>query len=220
MARRKKNSTPKRRKRHRLTAEDKSNIVQAYFALGSKYAVTKKLGFAYRTITNVLLEAEQDPNLMAARSRAYDAVGGKITNTVTEIIDSIKPDHLEYNRYEIRDAEGNLKRIIETGPSLRDKAFAAGILTDKIKILQDARHSAHAVERGIEGASLMLPGDVANARSRVAQLVKSIKFIQVDFDDGGKTANRVESLRKKALITDQEVAEAELVDLAGPDPFD
>ena len=208
-----------RRGHRRLTDEDKALVVQTYFAVGSKGGTCKKLGITYKLCCDVLAEAEQNPSLMAARGRAYDAVGGKITGVVSDIIDSIKPEHLETEIHEIHDDEGNLRRVIVTGPSLRDKAFAAGILTDKIAIMQKARHDAHTSRDGHDQIQLMLPDDVEGAKDRVTQLIKNLNFINVTVRDDG-VAQRVEQLRKKAFVTHEDIEEAELVDLSSPDPFD
>ena len=203
----------------KLTLDDKMLVIQTYYALGSVYGTSKKLGIAGTTVSNVLKEAESDPSLMAARKRTYDELNGKITNTVTEIIDSIRPEHLEFQTHEIHNDSGQLVRVLETGPSLRDKAFAASVLTDKIKILQDARHSVIDPARDQGTDALMLPGDVAGSRRRIAQLIKSVEFMKVEIDDGGVTTSRVEVLRKQAMVSREEVADAEF-ELVGPDPFD
>lgn len=208
-----------RRNHRKLTDEDKALVIQTYFAVGSKGGTCKQLGITYKTCCDVLAEAEQNPSLMAARGRAYDAVGGKITGVVTDIINSIKPEHLETEIHEVHDAEGNLRRVIVTGPSLRDKAFAAGILTDKIAIMQKARHDAHANREGSQQVQLMLPDNVESAQQRVTQLIKNLNFINITVRDDG-VAKRVEELRKKSFVTQGDIEEAELVDLSSPDPFD
>jgi hypothetical protein len=177
------------------------------------------LGISTKLAKSVMDEAEQDPGLMAARGRAYDSVGGKIAGTVTDIIDSIKPEHLETKIHEIKDKDGNLKRVVQTGPSLRDKAFAAGILTDKIQVMQNARQMAHTAVSGDERATLMLPGDVESAERRVVQLFKNLNFVQIHVQDT-KMNERLAELREQAKVTHQDIEEAELVELASEYPFD
>lgn len=213
--------TMKRKKGSRkpLTVAEKAEVIQTYFSLGSKTGTAKKLQVTFNTVTKVLKEAEENPKLMAVRSRAYDAVGGKITGTVIDIIDSIQPEHLETEIHRITDKDGNLRRVVTTGPSLRDKAFAAGILTDKIAVMQNARQVAQTPQGGMTDVSLMLPGDIQSSKERVTQLIKNLNFINVTVRDSG-VAKRVNALQTKARITDQEVEEAQLVDLSSPDPFD
>ena len=202
----------------RLTQIQKELVVQTYFLKGSYCGTSRELGITVATVKRIIDEANQQPELMAARTRALDQIAGKVAGITEQVIDSITPEEIQTRVHEVRDAEGKLKRVVTTGPSLRDKGFFIGILTDKQKVLADARAVIHGQDTMDMGRlALSLPDTVEEAKRLIVQKAKRLRvYTEITFKDD---APEIQKGLTKAGITDDQIDEAELV-LAGEDPFD
>lgn len=204
----------------RLNRTQQETVIQTYFALGSMNATAKKLGVCFATVKRTLDNAYQDPTLLAVRGKTYDRMAGKLNAVTDTIVDSITPDELTVTRHEVRDAAGNLLRVVREGPSIRDKALAIGILVDKQRVLQDARDRAFApaVDSGNALGNLLIPDTLEDKRRLIASKVKRLRLLDVEFSSTGDTGQTIDTALNRLGIAESDVADAvvELVPSAAP----
>jgi len=204
-----------RRKGARLTKADKEIVIQHFYACGVKSETCRELGISKKALENCLRDGYRDPELQQARNRATEVIEGKLTGATEKIVDSITVDDLTSETIPVYDNDGNLLRYVTRGPSLRDKAFAVGQLTNSSRLIGEARARAKEVEAP-STIGLLLPDTLESSKKMLARQIKRLR-LDVEFHDNGEVLHRVEKLRRDALVTEQEVEEA---DLSGPDPFD
>lgn len=202
-----------------LTPLQKELILQVYFTKGTIAGTARECGISIATAHRVITEANNDPALLAGRARALDSLAGQVHDVAERVVQSIAPEELETSFHAKSGPQGNFIGWSTRGPSLKDKAFAIGVLTDKLKILQAARHELlNPQDSGLDDGQriMMFPQSVAEARSLIAQKVKRLRIMDVEFRVGDEdTTKRVDQLAQKAKLTDQEIADA---DESQPDP--
>lgn len=220
MPRTTKNSLTRRKKGARLTPAQQEAVVRIYFTNGNYSKTARELGLSIKAVKNAIEAAQNDPVLMAHRGDALDQLAGKIHGVTDEVLESITSEELQTERHHVYDTEGNLLRVVTSGPTLRDKALLVGIFTDKQSVLQKAR--AEATEYATAGSgdiSLMLPEHIDDKRRLIMQKVKRMRIMDVEFDTGetGKTLNMA---LNRVGITEDEIEEADVVEVGGLAPFD
>lgn len=201
----------KRKSKHsRLTRKQKEKLVQEYYACGVKRTVYKKYRISPITLDRVLREAEEDPTLQAVRARSIDELSGQMHKLAEETIQSIRPEHLETKKHYVRNANGDLVRIVEEGPSLRDKTYLFTSIVDRISVLDAARDHAKGTDKQNDelGSMLLLPETVEASRQALLSGIKSIRALHVEFRTG-ETGKKISMDANRLGIAEQEIALAE-----------
>jgi hypothetical protein len=130
--------------------------------------------------------AETDPELRQARFRALESLAGKAHEKAEAVLDAITPTDLKSERIYRHNDEGEVIGAAEIGPSLRDKAFAFAQISDRVTALQQARlTAAQASSPNQLGADsgLLLPDTIEATRLMLAQKVKRLRLLDVEFAD-------------------------------------
>lgn len=212
------------RRNHNLTPLQEELVCQTHAACGSISATVRETGLAYNTVQRVLAKAENDLRLQSARGRALEELAGKASAQAEKVLGSIEDEELTSTTVPNFHQNGTLSKYQELGPGLVGKTRAFGILADKIALLQQARRatlpvSSDPAHHGGE-AGLLLPQTIEETRRLIAQKVRRLRIVDMEFDQGA-TGQRVSELTKKAGVSDQDIAEADYVPLgARSDPFD
>lgn len=207
-----------------LTPLQEELVCQTHAACGSINATVKTLGINYRTVQKVLQKAENDLRLQTARGRALEELAGKATEQAERILGSIDDDELQSRTLDTFHPNGRFAKVQEVGPGLVGKTRAFGVLADKIALLQQARRSTLPVNHDDTGygneSGLLLPQSIEETRRLIAQKVRRLRIVDVEFDKG-ETGQRVSELTRRANLTSQDIEEADYVPLgAKADPFD
>lgn len=192
-------------------------IVQAYAMCGNKSEVSRKLNLSLPTIHKVLKKAEIDPVLRQARADTLARLGGKVYEKTNEILESITPDDLESGQIKKYDAEGNLESVKSYGPSLMQKVTSAAILTDKLRVLQDAK-KALLEDGGAQPGAMPLPNNIEDALRLISEKVKRLRVIDVQLHDKvpDLTTKVHDMATRAALERGIEDAEFEVLDFDNP----
>jgi hypothetical protein len=135
----------------------------------------------------------------STREKAAEHLKAKYEAKALEVIDSIKPVDLESGRLPVKNAKGEVTGYRAYGPSLSQKAIAAGIMADKVKMLGEY---SQALSNDHDTGRVVIPDTVDALMDGIRREVKSIKALQIDFAD---------SSPKLARETQDILAEAELV---------
>lgn len=205
------------RQGHRLTPAQKESILRSYHLHGSYHRVAKIMGISDVTVKRVVLETQLDPAFAHVRAQAFDEMAGKVAAITDQVVESIQPGELVTTHHQVHDACGNLLRVVTEGPSLKDKALAIGILLDKQAVLQQAKSKAIEAGKGNQsGQGLLLPESVEEMRHLLAQKVKSLRIMDVQFDNS-ELGQQVKTTLKKVGITEDDVQGAEVF---ATEPFD
>lgn len=167
----------------RFTRADRELIAQCYFESGSYSAVAKKLGISPGSVEKSIKEAETDLMLAQIRARVLEKMAGKAAGLAQEIMGSVDPGELKTENFVVRDKDGLPLRGVTVGPSLKDKAIAAGIMMEKSQGLAESGSKM----RGIEGTGggLLLPEDLETARLALESQLKSLKITHFKFGENG-----------------------------------
>jgi hypothetical protein len=72
-----------------------------------------------------------------ARAKALEALAERVNEKAMLAISHITPDSLTHDRIEHYDKEGKLVGVSHSGPTGQQIALTAGILIDKVKVLED-----------------------------------------------------------------------------------
>lgn len=209
------------RSHSRLTQTQRELVVQAHAACGSIAATARELGISEITIRRVVREADTDTSLQVARGRALQELAGKAHAQAERVLDAISDEELTYERAETYDQYGNFKGFAEAGAGIVEKARAFGIFADKISLLQQARAATLSPDpQNPSEAGLLLPQTVEDAKRMIAQKVRRLRIVDMEFDQG-ETGERVRELTRRANLSNTDVEDADYVPFgAGADPFD
>jgi hypothetical protein len=193
-----------------LTLPEQEAIYQSYLALGNKSAVARQFDIHPVTVLKVLRRMNErlSPEEQRERQAAItDQLKGRYYQTTSQIIDSIKPEDLESGRIEVKDSKGEIVGYKEFGPSLVAKATAAGIFTDKIRIISDLeRATAQAQQSG----ELLMPDGVNQLLQAVRGKIQSISVLNVNFrEDNPDLATRLDTAMQVAEVEQAEVGAAD-----------
>lgn len=204
------------RRNQRLTRQQQEEVIQVYHTLGSRAATARKLGICDATVKRCLVLANNDPTLGAARAQALTQVAGKINGVANQILDSITPEELETRKHMVYDKDGLLKRIVTSGPSLKDKSISISALTAQQKVITETTAIINNPEL-LMGADriLSMPDSIDEARRLITMKVKKLRFMDVEFETGA-AGQRINMALNRQHISEQEVEDAELVG----EPFD
>ena len=208
------------RRSRRLSRAEQEAVVRTFFTIGTVTGTASKLGVSPNAVRRALLEAENDPMLMAARGQALDEMAGKIHAVTDQVVASITPEELVTTRREVHDRQGNLLRVVVEGPTLRDKALAIGILADKQKTLAEARRLANdRVALQANHNALMLPETIEQKQALVASMVKRLRIVDVFMNDD-EVQGDIKRVMNKVHVTEADVEDAEVELASGMAPFD
>ena len=210
-----------KKKRSRLTTAQKEVILQIYFTTGTIAGTARKCGCASQTIKNVIQTALQDPALVAGRARALDSLAGKVHEVAERVIDSISPGELDTSYDPKCGPTGNFTGWALKGPSLRDKALAISAMADKLRILQAARSDLLNPQAGVIGEAdriMMFPQSVAEARNLIAQKVKRLRILDMEFH--AIPNDRIDQLAHNAKVSEADILQATVVDIDPVSVFD
>lgn len=201
----------------KLTPYHKEMILRSYYMHGTYEGVRQELGVQQLTVKRVVQECQLDPAFAHVRAQAFDAMNGKVAQVTDQIIDSIKPTELNTEYHKVYDGCGNLLRIVQEGPALRDKALAIGILVDKTTAL--ARAKEQVTSQGVAGGQgLLMPSTIEDMRDLLASKVKSLRLLDVQFDNTDLGQQVGQALRKVGVVVQNDAQEEALG--VGPAPFD
>jgi len=207
-----------------LTPIQKELILQVYFTRGTLAATAREVGCAVMTVKRVVDEANNNPLLYAGRARALDQLAGQVHNVAEQVVNSIKPEELETSFHEKYGVRGNFTGWATRGPSLKDKAFTISVLTDKLKILQAARQElVNPIDPQLDESQriLMFPKSVEEARHLIAQKVKRLRILDMEFHVGDEaTNNRVSELASKAKVSEMDIIDANVASIDPVSVFD
>jgi len=211
------------RPNRRLSPVQKELIAQTHASCGSINATCRELGVSYETVRKVLREAEEDLNLQRARRRAVDELAGKASAQAERLLGSITDEELQSATLPTYHPNGAFKSLQELGPGLAGKARAFGIFADKVALLQQARSatlpgSSDPSRTG--DAGLLLPNNVDDAKRMIAQKVRRLRIVDLQFSEG-ETGQRIDYLADRANLREQDIEDADYSPFGtGPDPFD
>lgn len=191
-----------------LSEVEKALIPQVYLVTGSKKLTAEHLGLAESTVYKHLaryVEGTGDKNLQAARARSAAEIAGRLHQKTSQLIDSIKPEDFRSGRIPKKDKDGNLIGYHEYGPSLMQKVTASAIMIDKLPVLQGYEA---ALQDDHDHGKLPLPSDVEALMRGIKNKVKSLTFLNVNFEQ----ENQDLSQRVQDRIAEAEVARAVVVE--------
>lgn len=192
----------------RLTAAQKETVVQTYFMLGNKNATAKELGLNVATVDRIVRQAQDDPNLMAVRTRVMDETAGRIQDVTNRVIDSISDEELQTETHRIYDANGDLKRIVQSGPSLKDKAQIIGTLIDRQATLEASKAAIkNPLNLDAGQRALVLPDQIDAAKALIARKVKRLRIVDAEFETG-EVGKRINMELNRHHISDKDVSDA------------
>jgi len=175
---------------------------------GSYRAVAQTLGLSDHTVKKIVLSCQLDPAFAHTRAQAFDEMSGKISQLTDQVIESIAPAELETKSHKVYDACGNLLRVVQEGPALKDKALAIGILVDKTSVLQAARAKAMDISsKHGSGPALLLPDTIEDMREMLATKVRSLRIMDIHFQDS-ELGQHVSKLVTKVGLTESEIQDA------------
>lgn len=178
-----------------LTIVEKEAIYQAYLAMGNQAAVARTLGCSRKTVHAVIKGIESSlpaTKLKEAREQMAVNLTGRYHETTQQILDSIKPEDLESGRIPVYNAKGELTGYTYFGPTLVAKATAAGIMTDKIRVLADYEK---AIGKDAQSGQLIMPETAADLIKAIQAGVKEISVLNVRFrDDEPALAKSLETI--------------------------
>ena len=203
-------SAPRRTRRSpKLTDIDREVIMQLYASTGSMREAARRFGCCEATARTVINAKMRDPHALAGRARALDEMAGKVHAVADRVIDSIAPSELESEWTPKQSADGAFTGWSLRGPSLRDKVAAVGVLADKVRLLNAARFEAlsgtigNTIGSSEADLALMYPASIDDARRLIAQKVRRLRILDVEFHvDDPNTSARISELAQTAKIED------------------
>jgi aminoglycoside phosphotransferase len=199
-----------------LTEIQREAIIQVYGVTGNKSETARQLGVSQSTVYSVLREAAKAPiKLRQARAEAVEELAGRVHAKAEMVLDSITPADLETGRIEQYDDKGNLIGIRLWGPTLLQKVTSVAVLADKTKVLSDLRESLRSAhDSGVD--SMPLPQDVDTALRQIAQKVKRLRLLDVQFQDNpANPPDLTEKLQEAVIVetlVDEDDARASVFD--------
>jgi hypothetical protein len=181
-----------------LSLPEKEAIYQCYLALGSKAGAARALGVSESTVYKVCKSIEKtlpQSKLQEAREQMAVNLTGRYHESTVAILDSIKAEDIESGRILIKNKAGEIIGYQQYGPSLVAKATAAGIFTDKIKVLSDYER---ALGRDQQDGKLPMPETIEQLVQGIRGQLKSIQVMNINFaqenpDLATKVAQAVEA---------------------------
>lgn len=186
----------------KLSEIQREGIIQLYAITGNKREVARQMSVSERTVHNVLNDAKTQHELAAARAQATQELAGKAHAKASMLLDSITEDDLKNERIEIKDEAGNITKILNTGPTLMQKVTAGAIMVDKTKVLSELTRELQEGQGGQD--SMPLPQDVDGAIRAIAQRVKRLRILQVDFkEDNPELAEKLQQTAIKDALRDE-----------------
>jgi hypothetical protein len=201
-----------RKSKPRLSQLQRELVVQAYHTCGSVAETARQTGIHATTVSRILRESETDPTLRAARTRALGELAGKVHQKAETVLDSIGPVDLEVKDEPIFGKDGNIIGYRRLGPTLRDKAYSFSLLADRVTALQQARNSLSVPDSPSLGdaglAGLLLPDNIEDTRRQIVAKVRRLRLLDIEFREG-ETSQRIDVLKHKSGVTDDDMAEAE-----------
>lgn len=167
----------------KLTNVEKELIYQTFLVLNNKTRTAEDRNVSVQTVRRVIKEITEANDVATVtkedRAQVASRLQSRIHKHANELLDSISPEDLESGQIKIRDADGNIVKVIQYGPSLLQKMTSFGIIVDKAnvaltyeKVLTDATGSGE----------LMLPGDIAGLQNAITGTIKELKFLNVRFE--------------------------------------
>lgn len=209
------------RGQRQLTNAQKEAVLRTYHMTGTYTGVARILGLSYATVKRVVLQHQLDPSFAHTRAQAFDEMSGKVSAITDQVLESITPEELVTKSHKVYDASGNLLRIVQEGPALRDKALAVGILLDKTAVLQNARSKALSISDQVGGGpALLLPDNIQDMRDMLATKVKSLRIMDIHFQET-ELGQHVDKLIRKVGVQENDITDAEVEPIAvGGEPFD
>lgn len=209
------------RGQRQLSTAQKEAVLRTYHMTGTYTGVAKILGLNYTTVKRIVLQYQLDPMFAHTRAQAFDEMSGKVAAITDQVLESITPAELETKSHKVYDASGNLLRVVQEGPALRDKALAVGILLDKAAVLQNARSKALSVSDQVGGGpALLLPDNIEDMRDMLATKVKSLRIMDIHFQDS-ELGQHVDKLVRKVGLREEQIVDADIETIPpGGEPFD
>lgn len=190
-----------------LTEIQRESILQVYALTGNKSETARQLGVSESTVYNVLRAAQSAPaELRQARADVVTELAGRVHATANRVLDSISDADLESGRIEDYDDAGKLTRVQLWGPSLLQKVTSVAILADKTRVLNDMREGLLAATDA-SPLAMPLPQDVDAALRSIAQKVRRLRIMDVQFDQT-PVAQELSQKIQDALCT-EEIVDAE-----------
>jgi aminoglycoside phosphotransferase len=197
-----------------LTEIQRETILQVYAITGNKSETARQLGVSESTVYKLIKEASKAPAaLREARAQATEELAGRVHAKAEMVLDSITPADLETGRIEQYDEHGNLTNIKLWGPTLLQKVTSVAVLTDKTKVLSELREGLRATH-DIGANSMPLPQDVDTALRQIAQKVKRLRLLDVQFEDNPAAPPDLTQKLQDAVIVEEAVdaVDAQIID--------
>jgi len=180
---------------HGLTTPEREAIYQSYLALGNKSATARAMGVTPTTVYNVIkaIESTKDPKVIEGQKQAMaDTLTERFYESTEQVLDSLTPEDLESGRIPIHNSKGELVGYTHYGPSLSQKAIAAGIFTDKLRVLRDY---SRAIAEDNQTGKLLMPESIEQLITAIKHRVTNISVLKVDFrEDNPDLATRLDAL--------------------------
>ena len=192
-----------------LSEEQKESIFQMFLLTGNKTEVARRMNLSEGAVRKhlKLVAQETDPEFQAARRKARLELQGKVQAKAHGILDSITDTDLESGRIDVHDADGEIIRVIEYGPSLMSKVTAHAILIDKTKVIEDMNL---AIDGEDKNNALLLPSTIEALVSGLQGKMKSMAVLKVNFEtEQPDLSQRIQQKMAEAEI----IVEPEVVSL-------
>jgi len=188
-----------------LSPRDRETIVMLYYQNGSYKLTASALGITPATVSRIISDSEKDPRMKVLHAQVLEKLAGQSVGVGVRVLESIKDAELKTTYHKTHTKGGELK-IAQEGPSLADKAKIAQVAADSAQKLTAAAQSLRGGGDGQVG--LMLPTDIEAARLLLAQKMKRLRILDVEFDDSepGQLAKNVVNRAERGGVTAEMVA--------------
>jgi hypothetical protein len=191
-------------------------IRQTFMLTDNKMETARQCNVSIKTVYNVLNEPE-DPQAAANRAKLAQQLATKAHVKAEQIFDSITED--DFKSGYLTDDDGNLVfdkqgRPIFQGPTLNQKAVSAAIMIDKLAVIEQYRQNVLGNENQ---SQLMLPEDIETLKSGIAQKVKKLRVMDIEFGDS-EADQRAKDLLNKAQAELDRAEEIEAIELDFDNP--
>lgn len=194
-----------------LTEIQRETVLQVYAVTGNKSETARQLGVSESTVYKLIKEASKAPaKLREARAQATEELAGRVHSKAEMILDSITPADLESGRIEQYDEDGRLTNIKLWGPTLLQKVTSVAVLADKTKVLSELREGLRSThDTGTD--SMPLPQDVDTALRQIAQKVKRLRLLDVQFESNPANPPDLTEKLQEAIVV-EEIVDAHIID--------
>lgn len=193
-----------------LSPKEQEELFQVYAVTGNKRETARQLQLAEKTVYKYIKQAPP-AQVKKARQTALVELAEETHDVALQIVRSIKPVDFDSGRIAIRDRDGNLTGYRYYGPTLLQKVTSVAILEDKLKVLEDVRHS---LSESQSQGEMLTPSDARILMDGIQLKLKRLKIIDAQFENHNPDlAQRAQqALEEAEIVAAAKPADAEVID--------